>query len=80
MARLDGVSRELYEGEREAMARRIAASRRAAQHVDTVRNRYDTALRCNDPRDDFRLSTDREIERCSTGFKITYKTRGFFRG
>lgn len=80
MARLDGVSRELYEGEREAMARRIQATRRAMTHVDAIRNRYDMALRFGRPEDDFRLSTVRTIERHSTGFKISYSSRGFFRG
>ncbi len=80
MARLDGDSRELYAGEREAMIRRIQASRRHLSTVDVVRNRYDMALRFARPQDDFRLSTIRTVERHSTGFKIDYKVRGFFRG
>jgi len=80
MARLDGDSRELYEGEREAMIRRIQASRRHLSSVDVVRNRYDMAVRFAKPEDDFRLSTVREVQRHSTGFKIVYSSRGFFRG
>lgn len=81
MARLDGVSRELYSGEREAMLRRMAAQRRHNQGaVDFVRNRYDMAVRFSKPEDDFRLSEVRTVERHSTGFKINYTSRGFFRG
>ncbi|TXI11696.1 MAG: hypothetical protein E6Q76_02135 [Rhizobium sp.] len=81
MARLDGDSRELYEGEREAMLRRMAAQRRHNQgQVDLVRNRYDMAMRFGRPEDDFRLSEVRTIERFSTGHRVDYKTRGFFRG
>lgn len=80
MARLDGDSRELYAGEREAMIRRIQASRRHLSTVDVVRNRYDMAMRYARPQDDFRIHQVRVVERFSTGFKITYKSRGFFRG
>lgn len=80
MARLDGNSRELYEGERETMIRRIQASRRHLSTVDVVRTRYDMAVRFAKPEDDFRLSTERTIERHSTGYKIGYRVRGFFRG
>ena len=81
MARLDGDSRELYEGEREAMLRRMAAQRRHnAGQVDLLRNRYDMEVRFAKPEDDFRLSTVRTVERHSTGFKINYTSRGFFRG
>ena len=81
MARLDGDSRELYAGEREAMLRKIMANqRRVGAQVDLVRNRYDMAMRYARPQDDFRLHQVRTIERFSTGFRVDYKTRGFFRG
>lgn len=81
MARLDGDSRELYAGEREAMLRKIMANqRRVGAQVDLVRNRYDMAMRFGRPEDDFRLSEVRTVERHSTGFKINYSSRGFFRG
>lgn len=81
MARLDGDSRELYAGEREAMLRRMAAQRRHnAGQSDIVRNRYDMAMRYARPQDDFRIHQVRVIERFSTGHRVDYKTRGFFRG
>lgn len=81
MARLDGDSRELYAGEREAMLRKIMANqRRVDAQVDLVRNRYDMAMRYARPQDDFRIHQVRTVERHSTGYRIDYKARGFFRG
>lgn len=80
MARLDGMSRELYEGEREAMVRRITMSRRAMASADPVRDRYDMAMRYGNPKDDFCVVEERQVERCSTGFKVLYRSRGVFRG
>ena len=68
MARLDGVSKELYPGERSAMLERAAETRRLME------------LRYPSERDNFRLVEVRHVERMASGFKIIYLTRGFFRG
>ena len=80
MARLDGDSRELYAGEREAMRRKIIANQRMLNSQDPVRTRYDRSIIFARPQDDFRLHQVRTIERFSTGHRVDYKVRGFFRG
>lgn len=63
MAKLDGMSRELYPGEAEGVFRNIERNRKAAERTN------------------FRITTERVIERkVASGFKITYKNIGGFRG
>lgn len=70
MARLDGMSKELYPGERAAAIERQAK-------IERLLN-----LRHSRPpsKHNFRIFEARDVERHSTGFKITYKSRGAFRG
>lgn len=63
MAKLDGVSKELYPGEAAGVFRKIEQNRRAAERTN------------------FRITNERVIERkVASGFKITYKNIGGFRG
>ena len=63
MAKLDGMSRELYPGEAEGVFRNIERNRKAAERTN------------------FRITNERVVERkVASGYKITYKNIGGFRG
>lgn len=63
MAKLDGMSRELYPGEAEGVFRNIERNRKAAERTN------------------FRITNERIVERkVASGYKITYKNIGGFRG
>lgn len=66
MAKLDGVSKELYPGEISGFMRKYVVRRRPAGL---------------DPRTDFRIHEVREVERrVASGSKVVYKNKGSFRG
>lgn len=80
MAKLDGVSKELYPGEIEGFKRRrtYAPTHSAADWAALGQSK---ARARPDPKDDFTIRRERFVERkVASGHKIVYKNIGGFRG